>query len=45
MKIENTYPNHTTEEEWSELAVLASKILSTMAASLHEREASITIAV
>lgn len=45
MKIENTYPCHTTEEEWSDLALLASKILSNLAASLQERDVSITIAV
>ena len=34
MYIENTYPSHTTKEEWDELALLAAKLLSAMAIPL-----------
>lgn len=45
MNIENTYPSHTTQEEWDELALLAAKLLSAMAIPLQKQNAHITIAV
>ena len=45
MYIENTYPSHTTKEEWDELALLATKLLSAMAIPLKKQNAHITIAV
>jgi hypothetical protein len=45
MYIENTYPSHTTKEEWDELALLATKLLSAMAIPLQKQNAHITIAV
>lgn len=45
MYIENTYPSHTTKEEWDELALLAAKLLSAMAIPLQKQNTHITIAV
>ncbi len=45
MKIENTFPYHTTEEEWNELAVLASKILSSLSVSLQQQNTYRTMTV
>ena len=45
MYIENTYPSHTTKEEWDELALLTAKLLSAMAIPLQKQNAHITIAV
>lgn len=38
MQIENIYPKHTTEAEWTELAFLASKLLTAFSVSLQEAE-------
>jgi len=38
MQIENIYPEHTSKEDWMELALLSSKLLTAMAAALQEAE-------
>lgn len=38
MQVENIYPACTTAEEWDDLATIAAKLLTAMAATLQESD-------